>query len=183
MSLSPAADVYLQGGVLAYPTEAVFGLGCDPDNEYAIQKLLEIKQRSKEKGLILLAGNYSQLLPYVDDSAIPLSKRFEILSRWPGSVTQILPAKSTVSCWLKGRFDSIAVRVTAHPDVVSLCKEIGKPIISTSANLSGQPTINDYQLVVEQFQDKVDFIVKGKTLGFNNPSKIIDALTGDILRP
>ncbi|MFT4725078.1 MAG: L-threonylcarbamoyladenylate synthase, partial [Colwellia sp.] len=69
--MTSAEEAYSQGGIIAYPTEAVFGLGCDPDNLLAIEKLLSIKNRSPEKGLILLAANYSQLLPYIDDSKIP----------------------------------------------------------------------------------------------------------------
>ncbi|WDD99136.1 L-threonylcarbamoyladenylate synthase [Thalassomonas actiniarum] len=183
MSFSSALTAYRQGGVIAYPTEAVFGLGCDPDNDAAIQKLLAIKQRPKEKGLILLAGDYAQLQPYLDESTISAQQKAEILSRWPGAITQIMPAKSTVSSWVKGSFDSIAVRVTEHPDVIDLCRQTGKPIISTSANLTGQPSLCDYQQVVAQFQDKVDFILEGKTLGFSNPSTIINALSGEILRP
>ncbi|WDE05350.1 threonylcarbamoyl-AMP synthase [Thalassomonas viridans] len=183
MSFTSALTAYRQGGVIAYPTEAVFGLGCDPDNDAAINKLLAIKQRSKDKGLILLAGDYAQLQPYIDESALPEGKLAEILSRWPGAITQIMPAKASVSSWVKGAFDSIAVRVTEHPDVIALCRQTGKPIISTSANLSGQPSLAEYQQVVNEFQDKVDYIVEGKTLGLTSPSTIINALTGEILRP
>lgn len=175
-------DVFRQGGIIAYPTEAVFGLGCDPDNELAIEKLLALKNRSKDKGLILLAGNYSQLLPYIDDSAIPQDKRFSVLSRWPGPVTQVMPANKAISPLICGVFDTIAVRVTDHPDIVDLCLQTGKPIISTSANISGQPAASCWQEVEQQFPEQLDFIIKSETLGFGKPSTIINALSGEIIR-
>lgn len=177
-----AAEVFENGGLLAYPTEAVFGIGCDPDNEEAIQKLLAIKSRSPEKGLILLAANYSQLLPYIDDTSIPQDKRFTVLSRWPDGVTQIVKKNPSVSPLISGKFDSIAVRVTSQPDVVALCNKVNKPIISTSANLSGEAPAKTWQELDTRLTEQLDMVVKGNTLGFNKPSTIIDALTGDTIR-
>lgn len=175
-------DVFKRGGIIAYPTEAVFGLGCDPDNEEAILRLLSLKSRHQDKGLILIAGDYSQLLPYVDDEAIPQAKRLDIFSRWPGPITQILPAKKGISPLLTGKFASIAVRITQHPDIIALCQQTGKPIISTSANISGQPALKTWQQIQDGFSDQVDFILKTDTLGLSKPSTIINALTGEILR-
>lgn len=175
-------DIFHQGGIIAYPTEAVFGLGCDPDNDLAIEKLLRLKKRSKEKGLILLASNYSQLLPYIDDTAIPQDKRFSVLSRWPGPITQILPANKNLSALVSGAFTTVAVRVTDHPDIIDFCNTTGKPIISTSANLTGQPEARTWQEVETQFDEKIDGLMKTQTLGYTNPSTIINALTGEILR-
>ncbi len=180
--MTTAVEVYQQGGIIAYPTEAVFGLGCDPDNIEAIEKLLRLKQRDKAKGLILLAANYSQLLPYVNDNKIPQDKRFSVLSRWPDGITQVFPKNDGLSSWLTGDFDSIAVRVTSQPDVVALCNQVNKPIVSTSANLSGEPPVSQWQDLSPALTDKIDFIIKGKTLGFNQPSRIIDALTGETFR-
>jgi len=172
-----------QGGVIAYPTEGVFGLGCDPDNEQAINKLLLLKQRSASKGLILIAGNYSQLLPYVDDLAIPQDKRITVMSRWPSAITQIVPANKTISPLLMGHFDMIAVRVTTHPDVIKICNAFNKPLVSTSANLSGQTAATTWQQVQQQFGKKIDYLLEGNTLGHTQPSTIINALTGEVLRP
>ncbi len=180
--MTEAADVFYQGGILAYPTEAVFGLGCDPDNDLAVQKLLSIKQRSVDKGLILLASDYSQLLPYVDDSAINRDNRSKILSCWPGAITQILPANKNISPLLCGVFDTIAVRITDHEDVVALCEQTNKPIVSTSANLAGKSPSNTWQQVQQQFGKEIDFIVKGKTSGLLKPSTIINGLTGEVIR-
>ncbi len=181
-TIKQAAEVFTQGGIIAYPTEAVFGLGCDPDNDEAVKNLLLLKQRSVDKGLILLAANYSQLLPYLDDAAISQDKRFSVLSRWPGAITQVLPANSNISPLLCGAFDSIAVRITNHPDVVALCKQTNKPIVSTSANLAGQTPATTWQQIEQKLSDNVDFIIKSKTLGFLKPTSIINGLTGETIR-
>ncbi|AZQ82619.1 L-threonylcarbamoyladenylate synthase type 1 TsaC [Colwellia sp. Arc7-635] len=180
--MTTALETFQQGGILAYPTEAVFGLGCDPDNDEAINKLLSIKSRPADKGLILLAGNYSQLLPYIDDSKIPQDKRFTVLSRWPDGITQLVAKNVNTSALLSGRFDTIAVRVTSQPDVVALCNASNKPIVSTSANLSGEIPAKTWQEIPNNLIEKIDFIIKGQTLGFDQPSTIIDALSGDIIR-
>lgn len=171
-----------QGGVIAYPTEAVYGLGCDPDNEAAVMALLAIKQRPVEKGLILIAANYSQLLPYVDDKAIPPEKRYQIFSSWPGHISWVLPASKTAPKWLTGQFDSIAVRVSAHPVVQQLCSAYGKPLVSTSANLSGQPAITDKAELQQSLGDKLSAIMPGPLGGATQPSQIRDALSGNIVR-
>lgn len=177
-----AQEAYEAGGIIAYPTEAVFGLGCDPDNQSAVEKLLQLKQRSVSKGLILLASNYSQLLPYIDDSKIPQDKRYTVLSRWPDCITQVVPANPSIAKYLTGDFTTIAVRVTSQPDVVALCKATNKPIVSTSANLSGTEPAITWQQVEAAFANTVDFIIKGETLGFAKPSTIINALTGEVYR-
>ncbi|MCP5077931.1 MAG: threonylcarbamoyl-AMP synthase [Psychromonas sp.] len=177
-----AAEVFAHGGIIAYPTEAVFGLGCDPDNELAVQKLLSIKQRPVHKGLILLAANYSQLLPYIDDNAMSQAHRLKVLSRWPGAITQVLPANKSISPLLCGDFDSVAVRITDHEDVVALCQQTNKAIVSTSANLAGKNPSITWQQVEKQLGDKVDFIVRGETSGLLKPSMIINGLTGEIIR-
>jgi L-threonylcarbamoyladenylate synthase len=180
--MATALETFQQGGVLAYPTESVFGLGCDPDNNQAIEKLLSLKSRPADKGLILLAGNYSQLLPYIDDEQIPQDKRFAVLSRWPDGITQLVAKNINTSALLTGRFDKIAVRVTSQPDVVALCLATNKPIVSTSANLSGQSPAKTWQGIPHDLAAKIDFIIKGKTLGFEKPATIIDALSGEVIR-
>lgn len=177
-----AVEAFNNGGVIAYPTEAVFGVGCDPDNEDALLKLLALKQRPQEKGLILLASSYEQLLPYIDQSKIPQDKLATILSRWPDGITQLVPKNSGLSPLLSGKFDTIAVRITSQPDVVALCKKTNKPIVSTSANLSGQEPAKAWQSLAPELEEKLDFIIKGKTLGHENPSQIINALTGELIR-
>ena len=182
MKVKNVVDAFKRGGLIAYPTEAVFGLGCDPDNEEALNRLLKLKQRPVEKGLILLAGNYAQLLPYIDDSNIPQEKLSAVLSRWPDGITQLVPKNNKISPLLSGKFDTIAVRITSQPDVVALCKQTNKPIVSTSANLAGQEPAKTWQGLDPEVVKLVDYVVKEKTLGHKSPSKIIDAITGNIIR-
>lgn len=180
--LSSVVQALNDGGVIGYPTEAVYGLGCDPDNEAAVMALLAIKQRPVEKGLILIAADYSQLLPYVNDKAIPLEKRFEIFSSWPGHISWVLPASDSAPKWVTGQFDSIAVRVSAHPVVQQLCRAFGKPLVSTSANLSGQPSITDPVELAQTLGSRLSAIMPGALGGATQPSQIRNAITGDIVR-
>ncbi|MCC3749670.1 L-threonylcarbamoyladenylate synthase type 1 TsaC [Rouxiella badensis] len=167
--------------VIAYPTEAVFGLGCDPDSEYAVEALLALKQRPREKGLILIADSYEQLLPYIDDSQLSAERREQIFATWPGPVTWVMPAKPDTPQWLTGRFSSLAVRVSDHPLVKQLCRQYGKPLVSTSANLSAQPPCRTADAVKQQFGP--DFpVLKGLVGGRENPSEIKDAATGELIR-
>ncbi len=177
-----AVEVFKQGGIIAYPTEAVFGVGCDPDNEKALQRLLTVKNRAADKGLILLAGNYSQLLPYIDENQIPQDMLSKMLAQWPDGISQIVPKDKNISPLLSGKFDTIAIRVTSQPDVVDLCMQTNKPIVSTSANLSGQQPAKTWQTLSPELIERVDYIIKGKTLGHKSPSQIIFALTGEVIR-
>ncbi|MBF3320793.1 Sua5/YciO/YrdC/YwlC family protein, partial [Leptospira borgpetersenii serovar Hardjo-bovis] len=104
-AISSIVDVLKKEQVIAYPTEAVFGVGCDPDSETAVKRLLELKQRPMEKGLILIAANFDQLKPYIDDAALTPEQREGVFARWPGPVTFVFPAKPSTPRWLTGRFD------------------------------------------------------------------------------
>lgn len=170
-----------QQAVIAYPTEAVFGLGCDPDSEHAVMQLLAFKQRPVEKGLILIAANYQQLEPYIADRELSVAQRERMFATWPGPVTWVLPALSQTPRWLTGRFDSLAVRVSDHPLVQALCLAFDKPLVSTSANLSGQPPCRNVEEVLQQFGEAFP-VLQGETGGRTNPSEIRDIISGDIIR-
>lgn len=170
------------GEVIAYPTEAVFGLGCDPDNEAAVLALLAIKQRPVEKGLILIAANFDQLRPYIDETKISSERLEQIFASWPGHVSWVLPASNHAPSWITGKFTTIAVRVSAHPVVQQLCLAFGKPLVSTSANVAGEPAITDYQQLKCTLGKQVAAIVEGPLGGAKQPSQIRDALTGEIFR-
>ncbi|RLM20419.1 L-threonylcarbamoyladenylate synthase type 1 TsaC [Brenneria alni] len=179
--LIPILQALRNEKVVAYPTEAVFGLGCDPDSEVAVKRLLALKQRPWQKGLILIAADYQQLVPYVDDSALSDDQKNTMFSSWPGPVTWVIPARSTTPKWLTGQFNSLAVRVSAHPLVKKLCLGYAKPLVSTSANLSGQSPCRSEQEVYQQFGN--DFpVLRGNVGGRINPSEIRDVLTGELLR-
>lgn len=180
-AIADAVAVLNREDVIAYPTEAVFGVGCDPDSETAVNRLLVLKQRPVEKGLILIAASFEQLKPYIDEQALNDAQREAVFACWPGPVTFVFPAKPTTPRWLTGRFDSLAVRVTDHPLVVELCKAYGKPLVSTSANLTSLPPCRTTEEVRAQFGDAFP-VVEGETGGRENPSEIRDALTGERFR-
>lgn len=167
--------------VIAYPTEAVFGVGCDPDSGLAVTRLLELKQRPVEKGLILIAADFDQLKPYIDVAALSEDQLSSVFASWPGPVTFVFPALPSTPKWLTGRFDSLAVRVTNHPLVKELCLAYGKPLVSTSANLTGLPPCRTAQEVQQQFGESFP-VLMGDTGGRLNPSEIRDALTGELFR-
>ncbi|QJC34539.1 hypothetical protein GJT95_01225 [Enterobacteriaceae endosymbiont of Donacia crassipes] len=172
------------GKIIAYPTESVFGLGCDPDNKKAVYKLLIIKKRSIKKGLILIASKYSQLLKYINETKIIKYRKKEILSSWPGMITWIMPVSINTPYWLTGNFNSIAVRVTNHYLIQKICNYFGKPIISTSANISGMKPCLTSKEVENHFYDvkKHIVILHGKTGGCLKPSEIRDSFTNLVIR-
>lgn len=181
--IDQAIKVLQLGGVIAYPTEAVYGLGCDPKNLSAVKKILEIKERKKEKGLILVAADFDQLKFYLQ----PLEKDIEdkLFASWSDSqrpVTWLVPVKKDVSEYLKGQFDTLAVRVSHHPVVKELCEKFNGAIVSTSANVSTQEAARTSQQVKQIFEDKIDFIVEGETDINAQPSEIRDALSDKIIR-
>ena len=171
-----------QGEVIAYPTEGVFGVGCDPDSPEAIQKLLTLKKRPIEKGLILIAANYEQLRPYIDESQLTPQQLAIVKASWPGPYTWIMPISVKVSEWLSGQFDTIAVRVTDHPLVQKMCLAFGKPLTSTSANLTGLSPCMTTKEVEIQLGDQLVAILHGETSGRDKPSEIRDAKTLQVLR-
>ena len=178
-----AVKVLHEGGIIAYPTEAVYGLGCDPKNLSAVKKILDLKQRNKEKGLILIASNFEQLKSYIS----PLEKTIEdkMLDSWQehrSAITWLVPVDKDVSMYLKGQFDTLAVRVSHHPVVKELCENFSGAIISTSANIATQEAARTAEEVKQIFDDKIDFIIEGETDVNVQPSEIRDALTDEIIR-
>ncbi|HDX8366394.1 Sua5/YciO/YrdC/YwlC family protein [Aeromonas dhakensis] len=170
-------------GVIAYATEAVFGLGCDPDSEAAVQRLLAIKQRPVEKGLILIAADLAQLQDYIDLEQLTSEQLARVEASWPGPFTWIMPARPDTPAWLTGQFDTLAVRVTAHPQVQALCRAFGKPLVSTSANLTGEEPARRLADIGELLASQLAYILPGEVGGQTNPSEIKDARTGAVIRP
>jgi L-threonylcarbamoyladenylate synthase len=180
--LEQAVQVLRAGGVIAYATEAVFGVGCDPHNTQAIARLLQLKQRPAHKGLILIAADETQLLPYLDLPSISDAMWTRVRATWPGPVTWLLPATPQVSPLLRGDHATLAVRVSAHPQVRALCEAFAGALVSTSANLSDNPPARDVAEVTAQFDQRLDLILLGQTGGAAKPSEIRDAVTGKIVR-
>lgn len=177
--LRRAAAAIEHGGVIAYPTEAVYGLGCDPDNFDAVSKLLAIKQRSPDQGLILIAASIDQLEKYM--APLNPAARNTLLQSWPGPQTWIVPAAHGTPSWLTGNHPTIALRVTAHPVASALCRLCGHALVSTSANLSGYPPARDARVV--RRMPELDYILDGPVGNLAGPTPIRDLLSGNLLRP
>jgi L-threonylcarbamoyladenylate synthase len=215
-----AADRLKKGGVIAYPTEAVYGLGCDPLNETAAHQLLALKNRCISKGVILIGASWAQLVDYVTPLSdevlarilcssdlkelgrnkqnkpqngavyagmtnfienIPQTSKAADIPTWPGPVTWLLPASTHTPPWIKGAHDTIAVRVTAHPVAKALCEAFGGAIVSTSANLGGEPPAKTAEEVKKIFDEDV-YIVTGAVGDLPKPTDIRDGLTGELIR-
>ncbi|MEX1033971.1 MAG: Sua5/YciO/YrdC/YwlC family protein [Cellvibrionaceae bacterium] len=169
-----------QGEVIAYPTEAVWGLGCDPHSQAAVNKLLELKNRSVDKGLILVAASIEQLAPYLND--LSTKQRQTLENSWPGPVTWLVPDNGRAPPWIRGDHPAVALRVSAHPIVVALCHACRGPIVSTSANVAGQPEARDASAVERQFGDRLAALAPGEVGSAAKPTEIRDLLTGVVLR-
>ncbi len=178
--ITEAVQCLRRGEIIAYPTEAVYGLGCDPFNLEAVFKLLQIKQRSIDKGFILVASEWEQLEPYVE--LIAPTQLARVLATWPGPVTWIFPAKPEIPHWIRGQHSTIAVRVSNHPVIQALCDQYDQPIVSTSANIEGAPPMRDFRSLHIAFGQSVSKIIAGKVGGRNKPTEIRDAISGEIVR-
>jgi L-threonylcarbamoyladenylate synthase len=182
LTLAEAARALRRGGVIAYPTEAVWGLGCDPFAEAAVMRLLAIKQREVEKGLILIAGARAQLDGLLAWDALPPARLAEVDASWPGPNTWIVPATPRVPRWITGVHAGVAVRVSAHPTVVALCQAFGGPLVSTSANHAGEPPAFRREELDPAVLAQLDGVSDGETGGLAAPTSIRDARTGEVLR-
>lgn len=167
------------GGVIAYPTESCYGLGCDPRNPRAVARLLALKGRPASKGLILIADRFQRLAKLV--SPLTPQQQAAMAATWPGPHTWLAPASSNTPPWLTGRHATLAVRVTAHPQAAGLCRALGTALVSTSANRAGHKPCRTARDCRRVFGDSV-LTVAGTVGRRRRPSTIQDLLTGRILR-
>lgn len=167
------------GGIIAYPTETVYGLGCDPFNGTAVLHLLSLKKRSLEQGVILVASEFAQLEPLLQPLKPAVKKRVCNTAATP--VTWVLPCLPEIPVWLRGKHKSLAIRVTAHPIAAGLCAARGGPLVSTSANIHGRHSTTSPLQVRKAFNGQLDYILHGPR-GSNIASEIRDGLTGTVLR-
>lgn len=174
-----AARVLRRGGVIAYPTEGVFGLGCLPDDHAAVSRILAIKQRDPAMGLILIVSRPEQLAGFVDMAADEL----HLESADDRPVTWIVPASDEVPPWIRGDHAGVAVRLTTHPVAKALCEAADSPLVSTSANVSGRPPVRSPFVLRRQFGALVDYVVPGRCGPAQGASEIRDLATGKVLRP
>lgn len=184
-SVAEAASCLKKGQVLAYPTEAVWGLGCDPYNEQAFHEILRLKQRPIEKGVILLAAHVAQVEHLLTDLSTEM--RAKVIASWTNrkpnerATTWLLPAGDHIPTWIKGNHPKVAVRVTTHPLCVALCQAFNGFIVSTSANPAGLEPARSLQEANQYFANQLDYL--NGDLGLSRePSQIIDAETGEIIR-
>jgi len=168
------------GGIIAYPTETIYGLGCDPFNGAAVLHLLALKQRSIEQGLVLIASNFTQLEPLLMPLTTAVKKRVAMPATTP--VTWVLPCLPEMPVWLRGKHPSLAVRVTSHPVAAAVCEQWGGPLVSTSANIHGKRPATSPLAVRKVFDRQLDCILHGCGVATNSPSEIRDGLTGKVLR-
>jgi L-threonylcarbamoyladenylate synthase len=173
--IANALSAVKNGEVIIYPTESVYGLGCDPFNYSAVEKLLAIKQRPVNKGLILIAGHIQQILPMI--KPIFPKDLANALKTWPGHNTWVFPKSDLVPNWVSGDFQTIAVRVSKHPTVVELCNKLNSCLISTSANLSNQELLTSIKELKHTFGDKIATYIDAPLGQELLPSQIRDAHT------
>lgn len=168
------------GGVIACPTETVYGLGCDPFNGLAALHLMALKKRNIDQGLILVASHFEQLEPLLSPLKPAIKKRVARPGHMP--VTWVLPCQPWIPVWLRGRHESLAIRVTNHPVTAALCRHWGGPLVSSSANIHGKRPATSPLAVRRAFNGRLDYILHGTHGSTRRPSQIRNGLTGELLR-
>jgi L-threonylcarbamoyladenylate synthase len=167
------------GGLIAYPTESCYGLGCDPDNRRAVQRILKLKQRSQRKGLILVAAHYRQVARYLQP--LTPTEQAKLQNDGAQAITYLMPVKPSCPRWLRGQHDTLAVRLTAHPLASQLCRSVDSALVSTSANVSGQRPAKTYAECQRLFGKKV-WVLRGRVGKRRQPSTIRAWVGGKIIR-
>lgn len=191
--LTKALSALDNGEVIAYPTEGVWGLGCDPFNADAVNRLLAIKNRSMDKGLILVAANLDQISPLLhslsDEQRSRLNESVSEnsssrLALHPASrpTTWLIPSHDLIPSWITGAHSTVAVRISKHPTVAALCQAYGGMIVSTSANPSKQRPALTQLTARHYFAKQINVYLSGKVNCAGEASEIRDLVTGDVLR-
>ncbi len=177
-----AAQTLKDGGVIVCPTEGVYGLSAVVTNSAAITRVISMKKRALNKGLIVVAADVAMLEGIVNFSALSADSLRLLHEKWPGHATFIVPTHMQINPLLTGGRNTLAVRVTAFPLLQALCREAGGPLISTSANISGSEPLQTLEELQATFASSVDYILDEPCQGLHKPSTIYDALSGAILR-
>ena len=180
LTISQAAQCLRDGGIIAYPTEAVYGLGCDPGNETAVRRLLALKDRPIEAGLILIADTFEHIQPFIQ--TVSNEQKERAMAAWPGPVTWLFPRSDGVPDWLAGEHETIALRISAHPVCRDLCAAFDGAIVSTSANPGRAEPARSVAQLERYFGSALDGVVEGQLGGGIRPSEIRDLASGQVLR-
>ena len=181
-ALAAAVAALRAGKVIAYPTEAVYGLGCDPLDAAAVARLFALKQRPSGQGVLLIAAGFAQVEKYIDLAALPAPALARARESWPGPHTWVFPRSAATPPWLAGTHSGIALRVTAHPLAAQLCRAFGGALVSTSANRHSAPPARSAADVRATFGEELGVILDGPTGGLERPTPIRDAVSGEVLR-
>lgn len=179
-TIEAAAAILRRGGVVAYPTEGVWGLGCDPHDAAAVARVFALKRRPTSTGVLLIGAEFDHVAPYI--GTVPEASITRARAGWPGAETWVFPASALVPAWIRGEHAGIALRVTAHPVASALCRAYGGALVSTSANRHGEPPLRESDEVRAVFGTDVDAIVEGALGTSARPTPIRDALSGKTLR-
>ncbi|MBT4494615.1 MAG: tRNA threonylcarbamoyladenosine biosynthesis protein RimN [Gammaproteobacteria bacterium] len=166
-------------GVIAYPTEGVWGLGCLPDSSEGVARILTLKNRPWQQGLLLVAAEMSQFEGYLKGLDAEYRKVLE--ETWPGPVTFLVPDNGTAPGWIVGSHTTVGLRVSDHPLVQALCTSVG-PLVSTSANISSRPAARTTFGVRRYFGNRIDLVVPGELGQTGRASEIRDLVSGEVLR-
>ncbi len=174
-----ASNLLHDGEIIIYPTESIYGIGCDPWNESSVNKIYEIKNRPSNKPMIIVGSDIAQIEKLVDVRSLNRS----VIDSWPGHSTWLIPSNKSCPPWLKDAITAkVAIRISEHETVKKLCIDFGKPLISTSANLSEVLPSKDKAEIEKIFSSSIEYIVEGLLGGSESPSIIRDMLTGEIVR-
>jgi len=178
-----AAQVLRDGGLVAFPTETVYGLGADALNEEAVKKIFAAKGRPSDNPLIVHVADKNSvenLVAYIPDKALYLMDKF-----WPGPLTLVLEKLSIIPEIITAGLDTVAVRVPSHPIALALIREAGIPVAAPSANVSGKPSPTDSKHVINDLNGKVDVIIDGGLSDIGVESTVVDMVLGPpmLLRP
>ena len=169
------------GAVIAYPTETVWGLGCLPNDEQALQHLAQIKRRSLNKGFILVSPNIEYCLPYINSKFHLIAKQHITLNT-EQATTWLIPKSQKLSSFISGQFNTVAIRISPHPFIQEMCDNLLTPLVSTSANIHARPSLNSSLLIARHLGHKLDHIVYGYSNGSGQASTIIDCQSQQIIR-
>lgn len=173
-----AARIIQNEGVIAYPTESVFGLGCNPLSEQAVFRILQLKHRPVEKGLIIIAASLDQLNPFINIS----KQEEEKITSYPSPMTWLVNKSELTPHWISGKHSKVAIRICQHPDVINLCKQLKHPIVSTSANPARLKPANTTLQARHYFSNQVDMYLNASTGKLNRPTPITDLEKNILIR-